>query len=249
MQLKTCWFGLALLPLSVSLWASDSQPTEVAVNPLVVAKAVEIGRYLRSLPKAEVKATVTQDILSPSGQMIQTMGNSAMTMDGNNKLYVKINSDNLNREYFYNGKQLTQYSPTLHYYTTVDVADNTSDMLNQVENYYALNIPLKSLFDIGKDQSALNQLTLAEYVGVSKINGQLCDHLVFAQEKSVWQLWTSRNKPSLPCKVLITDSSQPNRPARSETYTWNLKPKLNNSEFTFKAKPGDIAIPFKKAAE
>ncbi len=249
MQLKTSWLGLALLPLSVSLWASDNQPLEAAVNPLVVAKAVEIGNYLRSLPKAEVKAAITQDILSPSGQMIQTMGNSTMLIDGNNKLYVKINSDNLNREYFYNGKQLTQYSPTLHYYTTVDVTSNTSDMLNQVKNYYALNIPLKSLFDIGKDQAVLNQLTLAEYVGVSKINGQLCDHLVFAQAESVWQLWTSRSKPSLPCKVLITDSSKPNRPALSETYTWNLKPKLNNREFTFKAKAGDIAIPFKKAAE
>ena len=247
MLCKSSWLALAAIPVSWSLWAGET--AEVAVNPLVVAKVQAVGDYLRSLPKVAVKSSITQDVLLPSGQMIQTMGNSTMTLEGANRLNVKIDSDQLNREYFYNGKQLTQYSPSLHYYTTVDVANTTSEMLKQVKKYYALNIPLQSLFAIGKDQTALAQLTLAEYVGTAKVNGKLCDHLVLAKTESVWQIWLSRSKPVLPCKILITDSADPNRPSLSETYQWNLNPKINTAEFTFKAGKNDIAIPFKKVTE
>lgn len=247
MKLKSIWLGLALIPLSVAALASDASDSKV--NPKVVAKAVEMGKHLRSLQKAEVTAKVTHDVALESGHKIQAQGTSQMVFADKNKLYMNIDSENITREYFYDGKKLTQYSPNLQYYTTVDVAGNTLEMLNQVEKYYGLQLPLKALFQLGSDQAELSKLTLAAYVGPSKINGQVCDHLAFSQPGVDWQLWVSRAEKPLPCKLVITKTDESSQPQTSQTFTWNLNPKVAASEFTFKPGKGDIAIPFKKIAE
>lgn len=248
MKLKSIWLGLALIPISFSVLA-DVTTTDTKVNPLVVAKAVEMGKYLRSLIKVEVTAQVTHDVLLESGQKIQAAGTSQMVADGKNKLYMNIDSDSITREYFYDGKTLTQYSPNLQYYTTVAAASTSLEMINQVEKYYDLHLPLKALFQLGTDQSDLSKLTLAAYVGPSKINGKTCDHLAFSQPGLDWQLWVSRTEKPLPCKLVLTKTDETAQPQTSQTFTWNLKPKVKASEFTFKPGKGDAAIPFKKIAE
>ncbi|MGL6042248.1 MAG: hypothetical protein ACRC01_13745 [Deefgea sp.] len=59
MKLKSSLLYTVLIPLSLSAIAAEQ--TENQVNPLVVAKAVEVGKHLRSLPKVEVTAQTTQD--------------------------------------------------------------------------------------------------------------------------------------------------------------------------------------------
>ncbi len=247
MKLKSSLLYTALLPLSLSVFAADG--TESKVNPRVVAKAVEVGNHLRSLPKFEVTAQSIHDVQLQSGQKIQSHGTSQMVVDGKSRLYMNIDSDNITREYFFDGKNLTQYAPPLGYYTTVDMAGNTSEMLNKVEKHYGVQLPLKALFALGSQQEDLNNLTSAVYVGPTKINGKVCDQLAFSQPGADWQLWVSRGEKPLPCKLVVTNTSESNQLQTSQTFAWNLAPKVTTSEFTFKAAKGDVAIPFKKIAE
>lgn len=247
MKLKSSLLFAALLPLSLSAFAAEQ--TDSKINPLVVAKAVEVGKYLRSLPKVEVTAQSTHEVTLPSGQKILSHGSSQMVADGKNRLYMNIDSDSITREYFFDGKNLTQYSPPLQYYTTVEMAGNSAEMLNQVEKYYGIHLPLKALFALGSEQEDLNQLTTAVYIGPSKINGKVCDHLAFSQPGADWQLWVSRGEKPLPCKLVINKTNEAQQPQTAQTFTWNLAPKVKASEFTFKAGKGDVAIPLKKLAE
>jgi hypothetical protein len=237
----------ALIPLCLNVMAAEQ--TNSKVNPLVVAKAVEVGKHLRSLPKVEVTAQSIHDVVLESGQKIQAHGSSQMVADGKNRLYMNIDSDNITREYFFDGKKLTQYSPPLQYYTTIDMLGNLAEMLDKVEAHYGIHLPLKALFSLGSDQEALNKLTSAVYVGPSKINGKVCDHLAFSQPGADWQLWVSRGKKPLPCKLVVTKTDEANQPQTSQTFAWNLAPTVKASEFTFKAGKGDVAIPLKKLAE
>lgn len=122
-------------------------------------------------------------------------------------------------------------------------------MLQQVEKHYGLNLLFKTLYQLGSEDAELSKLTLAAYVGATKINGQLCDHLAFSQPGADWQLWVSRDKQPLPCKLLVIKTDESSLPQTSQTYTWNLNPKVIASEFTFKPGKGDVAIPFKKITE
>lgn len=247
MKLKFSLCLAAVLPLSASLFAAQS--SDAKVNPKVVAKAIEVGNFLRALPKVEVTAQATHDVILPTGQKILAHGTSQLVMDGKNRLYINIDSDNITREYFFDGKQLTQYSPPLRYYTTVDMPGNTLDMLSKVEKYYGIQFPLKALLSLGSDPDALKSLTSAVYVGPTKINGRVCDQLAFSQPGVDWQLWVQRGDKPLPCKLVVTKTDEATPMQTSRTFAWNLKPQVQASEFTFKAAKGDVAIPLKKVAE
>jgi hypothetical protein len=249
MTLKAKWLFPLLLPLSMAASAADEPAAATRVNPQVLEKLVQMGTYLRSLPGFQVDAQTSRDVVLESGLKIQVQGSSKLKVSGKNKLSIALDSDTQTRNYFYNGKELTQYSPKLHYYTTVPAADSIKGMLEQVEAHYGLELPMVDLFQFGADEAQMNEITVAAYVGPSTINGKLCDHLAFSQPGTDWQLWITRSDKPLPCKLVIANTEEANQPEYAATYTWNLKPKLAANEFSFKPAKGDVAIPFKKVSE
>jgi hypothetical protein len=100
MTMKTKLLCLSLLPASLAAWAAD----EPAVNPRVVAALEQMGEHLRSLPKFQVDAQLTLDVVNESGQKIKTLGTSQMTALGRTGLRVKLSTDRQTREFFYNGR-------------------------------------------------------------------------------------------------------------------------------------------------
>ncbi|KJZ33703.1 DUF2092 domain-containing protein [Pseudomonas sp. B21-040] len=224
-------------------------PSNPLINTRVVDKLIDMGNYLRSLPKFQVDAEVTRDSVLESGQKIKTQSTNTLKVLDHNRFYAKADGDVRNRELFYNGKQLTQYAPFLKYYTTVDAPPTLSEALHLFEEHYGIQVPMEDLFLFGSDQSQIDALKEAAYVGPSTIDGKLCDHLAFRQEGVDWQLWITRSQTPLPCKLVITTTDAPSFPEYSAVYRWNLKPQLKESMFTFKPGKGDAAIPLKKVAE
>ncbi|MHC8380246.1 DUF2092 domain-containing protein [Pseudomonas sp. LB3P14] len=241
-------FTLALTPGA----RADDPPTPDAtptVNPQVVDKLIDMGNYLRGLPTFQVDAEVSRDTVLESGQKIKTEASTVLKVVGRDRMYAKTEGDVRTREFFYNGKKLTQYSPFLKYYTTVDAPPKVSDTLHLIENHYGIQIPMEDLFLFGSDQAQIDALKEALYVGPSTIKGQLCDHLAFRQEGVDWQLWITRSEQPLPCKLVITTTDSPGFPEYSAVYHWNLKPGIKDSIFTFAPGKGDVAIPLKKASD
>jgi hypothetical protein len=241
-------FSLAIIPAAYA----DDPPTPDAtplVNPQVVDKLIDMGSYLRSLAKFQVDAEVSRDTVLESGQKIKTESFNTLKVLKGNRLYAKTEGDVRTREFFYNGKKLTQYSPFLKYYTTVDAAPTLADTLHKLEDHYGVQIPMEDLFLFGSDQAQIDALKEALYVGPSTIKGQLCDHLAFRQQGVDWQLWITRSEKPLPCKLVITTTDEASFPEYSAVYHWNLKPTINDALFTFKPGKGDVAIPLKKASE
>lgn len=240
---------LLLIPLAASVAAAEDTDSGDEINPQVVDKLVQMGNYLRSLPVFRVDAAIDRDVVLESGQKIKTLGTSEMEVEGRSHLHARVETDTLDREYFYNGKQLTQYSPLLKYYTTVSAAPKLLDALHQVEDYYGLQLPMEDMFLFGRDQSQIDALKEAAYVGPSSVNGKLCDHLAFRQDGADWQLWVTRGAEPLPCKLVITTTSDDSRPEYSAVYRWNLKPDIKPSDFTFTPGKGETSIPLRKVSE
>ena len=245
MTLKTKLLCLALLPVSLACWSAD----ESAINPRVVSALEQMGDHLRSLPKFQVDAQFSLDVVNESGQKIKTLGTSQLTADGRSRLKVRLDSDRQTREFFYDGKKFTQYSPRLKFYTTVNAPDNVQDMLHAVEAHYALQVPMEDLFQFGTDSPLIKALTAATYVGPSTVNGKVCDHLAFRRPGVDWQVWLTRAEKPLPCKLVVTRTDKPAQPEYAAVYRWNLNPKVTPAGFTFQAHAGDAEIPFKKIAE
>lgn len=241
--------GCLCAALSPLVLAADAPAETSSVNPAVIARLARMGEHLRSLNTYEVKAELSRDVVLESGQKIKTLGTSTIIVDNKKRLFASLESDSQNRKYYYDGAKLTQYSPTLKYYTTVDVPDTIPAMIHKVEEHYGLQMPLEDLFKFGTEDDATDKLTVAAFVGPSTVNGQTCQHFAFRQEGVDWQLWMSDAKTPLPCKLVITTTDDPSHPEYSATYTWNMSPQVQASDFVFTPAQGDTNIPFQKTAE
>lgn len=249
MTLKSKWLCAVMLPLGLTAWAADEPASVPDVNPRVVAKLTQMGEYLRSLPKFQVDAQLSQDVIVGTGQKIKALGTSRLVIDGKTHMRADLTTDSLSRSFYYNGKTFTQYSPTLKYFTTVDAPATVLETVHAVEKYYGLQVPMEDLIRFGLDEAQVKALTVAAYVGPSTVNGQLCDHLAIRGPKMDWQVWMTRTEKPLPCKLIVTQTDKPSQPEFSADYKWNLNPKMSAGEFTFKPAKGDAEIPFKKIAE
>ncbi|MBB5190872.1 hypothetical protein HNQ50_001595 [Silvimonas terrae] len=254
MTLRVKLTGLLLILVTLQAWAEDAPAADASapaavVNPRVIDKLTQMGNYLRSLPKFEVAAVITHDTVLDTGQKLQMQATTRLLVEGHTKLYASLDSDTQSRQFFFNGSKLTQYSPDLKYYTTVNVQGTIATALHDLEDHYNLQIPMEDLFLFGTDKSQADALTSALYVGPSHINGKLCDHLAFRQEGADWQLWITRSDKPLPCKLVITTTDDDTRPEYSAVYTWNLQPAIKGNAFTFAPGKKDVAIPLTKASD
>ncbi|MDD1017122.1 DUF2092 domain-containing protein [Pseudomonas rubra] len=244
-----CVLGLLLAVQPLYALAEQTTPGQTVRNPRVIDKVIDMGEHLRSLTAFKVSAQVTRDTVLDSGQKIKSQSLNVLQVAGKDRLYARSEGDTRTLEFFYDGKQLTQYSPYLKYYTTVEAPPSLTETLHRLENYYGIQVPLEDLFLFGSDQAQIDALQSALYIGPATINGQLCDHLAFRQADVDWQLWLTRAEQPLPCKLVITTTSEASAPEYSAEYSWNLAPDSKQVKFRFVPGKGDVAIPLKKASE
>jgi len=242
---------LFMMLLSSNLLALDTESADdkSVLNPQVIDKLIDLGDHLRSLPRFQVNAEVDRDVVLDDGQKLKMHATNTLLVEGRGRMFARSEGDVLTREFYYNGRKLTQYSPYLKFYTTVDAPNNLVDTLHQLEEHYGVQVPMEDLFLFGRDQAQIDALKSAAYVGPSTVNGKLCDHLAFRQEHVDWQLWVTREVKPLPCKLVITTTDDPSFPEYTATYRWNLSPVINQSAFTFSPAKGDVSIPLKKVSE
>jgi hypothetical protein len=92
------------------------------------------------------------------------------------------------------------------------------------EQQYGLDIPLADLFFWGTEESGVEDIKEAAYIGPARIGGRQCDHYAFRQQNVDWQVWIQSGKQPLPCKLLITTTQVPEQPQYAAVLSWDLTP-------------------------
>jgi hypothetical protein len=206
------------------------------------AKAIEaltaMGKYLRSLKTFAVHADTTIDEVTLSGQKLQFGGTLDYQVQAPDRLRAEVNTDRRRRQFFYDGKTLTQYAPRMNYYATVAAPPTIAATLEAAAQKYDLEIPLADLFLWGTDQGGIEDVKDAAFIGPAQIGGRTCDHYAYRQAGVDWQVWIERGKQPLPCKMVITTTDEAQQPQYAAVMKWNLAPKFAPGTFAF-APPKD----------
>ena len=206
------------------------------------AKAIEaltsMGKYLRSLKAFSLHADTAIDEVLTTGQKIQFAGSLDYTVEFPNRLRAEVRSDRRTRDYIYDGKAFTQYSPRMNYYATVAAPGTLTELVQVANQKYGLPLPLADLFLWGTDKAGVDDITSAAYFGPARIGGKECGHYAYRQSDVDWQIWIERGARPLPCKIVITTTDEPSQPQYAATLKWNSAPKLQPSTFAF-APPKD----------
>ena len=220
-----------------SLCQAAEQPAAMAQqsnrNDLVINRLITMGKYLRTLKAYTIHVDTTNEESFDNGQKLQFSGSAEYQIHVPDQMYLSIKNPVKTRVYTYDSKTLTQYSPLLNYYSTMDFKGTIGQMVLYVKDKYDLDMPLADLFLWGTDEVDINDIKEAIYVGTEQMNGHDSDHFAFRQEGVDWQIWIQTGDQPLPDKLVVTDMDDPTQPTFASSLKWNLSPKFQAKDFVF----------------
>lgn len=244
MKRTTTLLLTGMLLLAPSLQAVE--PPAIGQEPVrdeqVINRLAAMGKYLRSLEVIAVQADTTTEDVMDNGQKLQFVGSAEYRVQIPDHLWLEVKNDRHHRIYTYDGKTLTQFSPELGYYATMEVLEPIGRMILQVKEKYDLELPLADLFLWGTDKADTTGIEEAIFIGLEPIGDHDSEHFAFREDGIDWQIWIPPGDQPLPDRLVITTMDDPAQPSYTANLKWNLSPKLNDADFSFVPPNGAMKI-------
>jgi len=203
------------------------------LNPKAIEALQAMGKHLRSLKAFTIKADTTIDEVLTSGQKVQFAGTLDYRVQMPNRLRADVRNELKHREFYYDGKTLTQYAPRPKYYASIAAPGTIADVLQAADQKFGLQVPLSDLFFWGTDKAGIDDVKSALFVGPAKVGGLDCDHYAYRQANVDWQVWIAKGKNPLPCKLVVTTTDEPSQPQYTATLKWDVASAIPASTFAF----------------
>ena len=205
------------------------------VDPDAMAALDKMGAELRSHQTFAVKSDVTNEDVLADGQKLQYHGTVEIQARRPDRFKIEAASAQKDRVFFYDGKQVTVFSPRLGYYASFDAPPTIQETLEQASQKYGIELPLSDMFTWGTDPSMRARIKSAFLVGPDSVNGQACNHYAYRGERADFQIWIQQNGPALPCKLVITNRTDPSMPQYTSVMHWSFPESISDNVFAFEA--------------
>ena len=252
--------AVAITPLTSAVAEADGMPQKssadvkkpaAAQKPPAVQKPAArderaigalraMGEFLREQKNFSVSTTTDTDYVTDTGQKIRVSAHGKLDVQRPDKLRAELTSDRKERQFFYDGKTFTIFSPKLGFYSTVEAPPTIGELADQLETRFGLQLPLVDLFRWGDPKADFSQIALAQYVGPAKLDGVDTDQYTFRQKGVDWQLWIEKGDKPVPHKLVLTTTDAQARPEFAINMKWSLDAKHSDATFSFVA-PKDSA--------
>jgi hypothetical protein len=235
---RLSWWLTALTVVAFATGMMQAQQKSDLIEPDAMTALQKMGTYLRTLKAFQVEAVTSNEDVLEDGQKVQFTGVTNLLAKMPDRLRISVDSDRRNRDFIYDGKQLTVMARRVNYYATVPAPPTITQLSDMLDEKYGIQIPLEDLFYWGGPQSKDTDITSAMFIGPSDVDGVTCGHYAFRQKGIDWQVWIQLGDFPLPRKLVITTLTDEARPQYVATYDWNLAPSFNEASFTFTPPPG-----------
>lgn len=227
--------GCAILP-GTALAQQPAAPAQAEAptrDPEAIQALEKMGAYLRTLSNFQVSGDGSTEEVLGTGQVIQLPGSVDLLVSRPNRLRANLYSTLKRREYYYDGKSFTVFAPRMGYYAVVEAPGTIKELIDQATERLDLVLPFADLFELGIDPALTSRITSAFFVSTDVIGDEVCNHFAFRQQGVDWQIWIRDGEQPLPCKWVITSTTDPAQPDYEMEFTWNLSPTIPKEAFTF----------------
>lgn len=225
-------------------WTGKEAPApQSTVDPSAVAAIQAMSTYLAGLKTFKLNTVGTMDVVTADGQRIQVDGTTQYEAKKPG-IRIHYDSDIKKRDFYYDGKNFTTYSPALGFYSTVPAPPTNKEFLDAVYDHYGIRLPLEDLFRWNDSRGErISGLRSAGNLGTVTLDGVKTTHYAFREPDVDWEVWIDQGDKPLPRKLSIVDRTDPARPAFTTRLSWTVNPSLPDSDFTFKPGPDAKKIP------
>jgi hypothetical protein len=239
--------ALAQAPASGSDEPTPGQ-AQAELQPQAVDALNKLGNYLRTLKSFRIQADSVTDAVLTTGQNIGFLHRTEMSVQRPNKVRVVITGSRAPKGLIYDGHTFVLFNDTHHYYSKVPAPPTIHQLIVDADEKYGVQLPLVDLFYWGEQSDDEKALTSALFIGLDKVDGKWCNHYAYQQPGLDWELWIQSGSRPLPCRFVVTDTTQPSRPRHAVNYEWTLNPTFDAGTFTFHPGPGAHEIPMRPPA-
>jgi hypothetical protein len=218
---------------------SATVPTDVraqaaAVDPAAVQILKKMTDYLENLEQFSVHTRNNLEDLLESGHRVDFQISADVTISRPNKLYAERKGDQVDQTFYYDGQTLTLHNPSDRVYATEPAPGTIEAMLDYVRESLGLILPAADLIYRNAFPLLMQEVSMADVIGKSTIEGVRCDHLLFSRPGVDFQVWVADSGPPLPYRFIVTDTGLFSWLSISTIMSdWNTNPSLDDARFTF----------------
>jgi hypothetical protein len=250
MRFLNCTLSVAVLSFAATSSAQppprqqqqQQQPAQraqqQAIDPQAIQALERMSMFLRQQKSFSVKTNTETDYVLEDGEAVTLTAHGELYVERPNRIRANVFSERKPRQFFYDGKNFTIYSPRVGYFSTVKAPPTIIELADTLHDTYGLELPLVDLFRWGSTEASFDEIESARYIGVAKIDGIDTDHYAFRQEGLDWQIWIQRGPQPLPRKIVMTTTDDPAHPQHAVELAWTLDAKHDPRMFAF-APPRD----------
>lgn len=231
--------------LMAAVFMSATFSLSAQVDPAATGILKKMTDTIGELKEFSVDTQTTLEDLYLSNHRVDIDVSAHSIVSRPNKVRAQRTGDLVDQDFYYDGETLTLHNPGDEVYATVPAPATIEETLDYVLNELDLIIPVSDLMYPNAYALLMQDVTLAQVVSKTVINGITCDHLLFSKPGVDFQMWVADSGPPLPIKYVVTDTGV-FLPLSISTVmsNWDLDPDLSDSPFSFEPGPDDVSITF-----
>ncbi|MBL1210575.1 DUF2092 domain-containing protein [Geminocystis sp. GBBB08] len=236
-------FSLGLVP---KIQAQNNPGTSTATEETSITTEELLNQvcdFLKSQQSLSVEMDITYDNVLTSGAKVQYSGYKKVSVQRPNMVRVDTVADEGNRNFYYDGKSFTLFSPDLKVFATKEAPANIDEMLNTIEEKFGFTIPMFNLFTSNPCAVLDDMVGEPLYIGSNLVNREETDQILIVTKDWDGQLWISQDEPLLVKKAIVTYKNLPHAPQYTVLFSnWNFKPSFAPDTFTFIPAKDDFRV-------
>jgi hypothetical protein len=238
----TAWFVFGVLAWC-AIVPSGASAQNSAVDPAAVQILKRMTDFMDGLQKFSVKTQNTIEDEYGPGHRVDRDLVASVTVKRPNKLIAVRSGELMNQRFFYDGKTLTLYNPSVKVYGSKPAPATIEKMIDFARETVGILLPAADLLYRNAFPLLMQDVNLAAVVGKAVIGGVRCDHLLFSRPGVDFQVWVAEGQRPWPLKYVVTET--PSMLAITTVLSdWNLNPAADDARFNFVPPKGVQAISF-----
>jgi hypothetical protein len=179
-------------------------------------------------------ARSSAEIAAGTGQLVTVFSEADVEVSRPGGLRVAIRGDAAPFDFYYDGKQVAVFEPTLNLYAVKEAPATLDEMLRDIDKAAGVYFPFADVLLADPALALTEGATGGFAAGRAMIGGLLCDHLAFTGPTVDWQIWIAAEGDAVPCMLSATYVDVHGLPRFTVSFSdWNLKATADPARFAF----------------
>lgn len=162
---------------------------------------------------------------------------SMISFSGPDKLLVRTEGTEGKKGFWYDGEYLTYYNYDENNYVTLEAAESTIEMIDEMHENYNFQFPAADFFYPSFTDDLMDEFDSIQYLGSKIIDNEECYHIMATNKDLNVQIWVSNKTYLLPKHFVIIYKNKSNLQYESSFKEWSINPIIPNAVFDFLPPP------------